>query len=101
MRISDWSSDVCSSDLFALSIACRSLDKGKVKHSKFQLFSQVFAQAYGQFECDVGMLSRESPQQLRQSGEQNILCDTQSHRSAPIRAREEIGSASCRERGCQ
>src|SRR3546814_15243377 len=26
---------------FALSIACRSLDKGKVKHSKFQLFSQV------------------------------------------------------------
>src|SRR3546814_2362995 len=85
MRISDWSSDVCSSDLFCLILALAHIVLGlarAVEHH-FREVGEAGNDAAGLFE-------------LLEVGDMLFELD-------PIVARDrpEIGRASCRERVCQ
>src|SRR3546814_4233935 len=74
MRISDWSSDVCSSDLIMAGLV---VDSGQPGHETFMFGMQQRINAY-QFLCAAGQ-----------------AC------AAAALATGEIGRASCRERVCQ
>src|SRR3546814_10066597 len=80
MRISDWSSDVCSSDLFA--------DRGAVAELGDRLAAVFEAEAFGDARADLALFP-----QLEQPRDIGAVA----HRLA----RDEIGRASCRERVCQ
>src|SRR3546814_2201002 len=89
MRISDWSSDVCSSDLFG-----RGLGEGEV------------AGAETHFEIALEERAHELGQGALEVGEAGVLVDQQAfdlveHRRMGLVAVGEIGRASCRERVCQ
>src|SRR3546814_7171406 len=77
MRISDWSSDVCSSDLFA-----QRLESVNIKTVEFR-------QNVGNFSAPTKEFGA-----AMHSGRI-------SHDGNPVLAWCEIGRASCRERGCQ
>src|SRR3546814_15708065 len=91
MRISDWSSDVCSSDLSAL---------------QAELVEQYFAELLGAADrerlageavdlaFDAQHLVREFARQPRQI----VAVD---HEAGALHRLDEIGRASCRERVCQ
>src|SRR3546814_6248575 len=79
MRISDWSSDVCSSDLVAF---CRMLG---------MKYPGVLSGPAPEFRRSVRLLLMRS----ESASDQDALI------SAPISPIPEIGRASCRERVCQ
>src|SRR3546814_10091935 len=80
MRISDWSSDVCSSDLL-LDIINDILDLAKIEVGKFELHDE---------DCDVAAVI---PSALR-------FVRDRAHASG-LKIEMQIGRASCRERVCQ
>src|SRR3546814_11568196 len=104
MRISDWSSDVCSSDLRSIpwTIAtARIRDRFTLRSGRHHFFDcRSFNPALPQhrvreqpFESRVLLLKRAQPLRLRylQATELGL----------PRIIGREIGRASCRERGCQ
>src|SRR3546814_1422745 len=46
MRISDWSSDVCSSDLIGWPEVCRDLERA-IEFDQSQLFSKIYSEEFG------------------------------------------------------
>src|SRR3546814_4116887 len=93
MRISDWSSDVCSSDLLDLSVP----DGQAVFHDLVRTAYAVTGNLRGDVPAKLGLtyetLGRVKPE---------IVCGhlTAYGRSGPRAAWPEIGRASCRERVC-
>src|SRR3546814_18373121 len=84
MRISDWSSDVCSSDLLAIPRLERA------RHVRLRTVAQDQGEAGDRVE---------RPQDERQADDlPQFLCRAFLRR---LRGRVEIGRASCRERVCQ
>src|SRR3546814_11719750 len=90
MRISDWSSDVCSSDLGEGAAADR-YDLGAIAH-QVHLHPPALAVVYGPVRKCVGV---EIGVQLAVGPYQVVLVESLGH-DFP-----EIGRASCRERVCQ
>src|SRR3546814_3010836 len=78
MRISDWSSDVCSSDLF------QRAGMAALRNKSLQLTGYLAALIHEQLDDTLHILSPSDPQQ----------------RGCQLSLRE-IGRASCRERVCQ
>src|SRR3546814_6659225 len=102
MRISDWSSDVCSSDLFAPRSRTRCLDRAAGGRIMTITPEEIAAFADGQMEGDakarVAAAVAADPQLARQVEAHRALAARLAGHFAPIL---EIGSASCRERVCQ
>src|SRR3546814_14348965 len=105
MRISDWSSDVCSSDLRALQA-----DAGERLQASelFHLYRRGEpGGAVGQVEGTAGGDSRRAGVSLQvvdiepQAGEVEAAGEAQRQRVAEHLVDSEIGTASCRERVCQ
>src|SRR3546814_3710370 len=86
MRISDWSSDVCSSDLVVLD----------------ELSHEVEVQLAGAGETDLDLLVAEPHEQLEHDA-LALGCHRIDERlvAVPQVDRTQIGRASCRERVCQ
>src|SRR3546814_2257777 len=86
MRISDWSSDVCSSDLFATY-------KGKGRSQTGKKIGRL------------GMLENKSRTEIGQLGEfgliDHLTKNIRLHQKSTEKGVGEIGRASCRERVCQ
>src|SRR3546814_1656075 len=94
MRISDWSSDVCSSDLL-VSLGCEGFDReglaAAITQSGRPVETVVIQQAGGtrsSIEAAVAAV-RRIQQQMRED-----------ERRVPMRLSDQIGRASCRERVC-
>src|SRR3546814_5066216 len=83
MRISDWSSDVCSSDLGANQIGMR---------------KRTLAMKWRDLLLPRGRLLADEAERLRRL--EDFFVQAEFHGSRD-RAGQEIGRASCRERGCQ
>src|SRR3546814_5916789 len=83
MRISDWSSDVCSSDLCLLVPVARLLHDGLARFDEVDL---------------PGDLVLDGPDQR---AERVQVLDLGPGAERLARTVDEIGRASCRERGCQ
>src|SRR3546814_19205472 len=102
MLISDWSSDVCSSDLFcglhAPDVVC--LQEIKVPSADFPAaavaaFGYPYIEVHGQKGYNgVAILSR----QPLQAPSKQIWCDRDDCRHLAVTVGGHIGSASCRER---
>src|SRR3546814_14671958 len=99
MRISDWSSDVCSSDLVADGLGFMFQDRGQLFTTKdghpniyapgkrpFQTIIPGFATKNGQPWLSFGVMGGD----MQPQGQAQIIIN-----------RIEIGRASCRERVCQ
>src|SRR3546814_1507171 len=98
MRISDWSSDVCSSDLFAERIAAK-YGFSRDDLDRFALESHHRAAAAttrGDFADEIVPLTIQTPE-----GEQQHKIDEGIRFDATLDGIGEIGRASCRERVCQ
>src|SRR3546814_7421027 len=95
MRISDWSSDVCSSDLGAIAILIRSIgtDNHRQPHTGVQMWADgvkpipAAALSVPDAEQLARMVSRGQPVRL--------------HLTLTSKMLKEIGRASCRERVCR
>src|SRR3546814_11914604 len=89
MRISDWSSDVCSSDLFEIG--------GQADHR-----DQNVRPGGGAIEIGFGRGRNPLPREIDAAGrvdrDRIAMAALQRHR---LHRRQEIGIASCRERVCQ
>src|SRR3546814_8549514 len=83
MRMSDWSSDVCSSDLIEILTANQRLEQSEADCGKLQRELDDTAADRNRLSFEQGFLERQ-------------LSDLKSERSVL-----EIGRASCRERVCQ
>src|SRR3546814_8359195 len=95
MRISDWSSDVCSSDLFALSIVDQR-HRG-LRHSRQQRYFSWVIHAQLENSRQVTVVQTQDRQRHA-----NIVIQISLGRQAALFAQgPEIGRASCRERVCQ
>src|SRR3546814_13743520 len=95
MRISDWSSDVCSSDLEVLAVLDWELST--IGHPLADL--AYFCLPYYLPADDLRGLRGECPESLGLPSEDEIkavYCRATGRSDLP-----EIGRASCRERGCQ
>src|SRR3546814_12755654 len=89
MRISDWSSDVCSSDLGELQAQCV-MTKAVLRVQRDRLSKGL----------DRGFFIPEPPFHDGQASERFRIIGAQVHRLLELIARK-IGRASCRERVCQ
>src|SRR3546814_15449277 len=85
MRISDWSSDVCSSDLDALRLGHLARHRGD----------------FGREEEHFGVAARELDAELADIGFAPAEARRQRQRHRPGAGIDENGRASCRERGCR
>src|SRR3546814_17134605 len=100
MRISDWSSDVCSSDLLA--VVQRLGDSGGEVEPRHLLVTDLGVQAH-----EFGPLERAAERDgVAERGQQDVaarLVRLRLDREADVVALvgDEIGRASCRERVCQ
>src|SRR3546814_8204941 len=95
MRISDWSSDVCSSDLLTEALKSTAIDVTKI------LSSEVSDTAWDAYlKGDRGVFARRAVKLIDNSEAREILslyqADDGFHASV-----NQIGRASCRERVCQ
>src|SRR3546814_16221116 len=88
MRISDWSSDVCSSDLLGLDDA----DIGFLYGTAFAVFYALFGVPLGRLAEVVDDHLRPAPRPFERIG---------AAEPAAGAGPDEIGRASCRERVCQ
>src|SRR3546814_3342080 len=83
MRISDWSSDVCSSDLAALAATLQEF-------------------CFGLEACEDVRRCALVPVELDVLGDRAVRIDAQrAHRTGEDETFDQIGRASCRERVCQ
>src|SRR3546814_11860343 len=110
MRISDWSSDVCSSDLYAVRL---SLDWQRPANDVIALRRRVMALRGGKTEVDVRYRGGKAACELEFGAEWKLrlddktLLDLQQWLGAACvrvhykRFHAQIGRASGRERGCQ
>src|SRR3546814_13524952 len=99
MRISDWSSDVCSSDLNParwkgnlIHLLPRRKNKKQVRHHPaipYEEMPDFMRQLRGRAAIAARAL------------ELTVLCATRTNETLKMKWSEEIGRASCRERGCQ
>src|SRR3546814_6570932 len=83
MRISDWSSDVCSSDLIgqhlkALAECVRGFDVGTIDHARQRIAHQSHAHAIEILDDQQSLAGGERIEQLRVFGREQLL--TQHHR---------------------
>src|SRR3546814_13740828 len=90
MRISDWSSDVCSSDLAALTDRPLAAVVGEFEGKGFAEFKQALT------EVAVARLGPMGEEMKRMVNDPQHV-DSVLHEGA-ARARDKIGRASCRER---
>src|SRR3546814_15837650 len=97
MRISDWSSDVCSSDLFGAQLA---LVSGLTQDARARKAAPVAKAREGDFNELQAVQIRDQPPR--------ILARLEPHRGrvglfekGVERDRRQLGRASCRERVCQ
>src|SRR3546814_15674995 len=101
MRISDWSSDVCSSDLYAASMIAAWASR-YLPPLVADLPQMEVAQGVSASETGAGALQLEI-----RSGEHRLLADEPvsvgglGSGMSPSELVAEIGRASCRERVCQ
>src|SRR3546814_12225612 len=100
MRISDWSSDVCSSDLLMLEVIGRcllgqSLDR---RESRCRARGKFSGPAFGRFvQLGFGHIAIGDPDRNRLLGRKEACVDQQRGRAARThRAREEIADAGVR-----
>src|SRR3546814_11389525 len=114
MRISDWSSDVCSSDLARLDVRTRQSEHGPVQigilaAGELRVESGPELQQGGDAPVD-GDLARawrqRAADQLQERGLAGAVSPDDADRLAPMDvevqcAQCQIGRASCRERVCQ
>src|SRR3546814_20242911 len=108
MRISDWSSDVCSSDLAAASGACRDrsgLRTMGLRWGRSWLSSPIggWSRDYPTIDTDA---SNASPRARRHSPQIQLLCYTLMDKfggSSAVKGQDhgKLGRESCRERVCQ
>src|SRR3546814_11181696 len=99
MRISDWSSDVCSSDLDFAGLHARPPDQGAVgrRIDGRKLRRGVVAETVGNSEDVPGIDHRL----FGEAAPRQACADPVARIQALDPVRRQIGSASCRERGCQ
>src|SRR3546814_14515850 len=107
MRISDWSSDVCSSDLPTLCLAARFDERGRKRlgwrlaapQHKLEDGIEALAFVDRAFDQRFGELER----QRGVAADQHAVAEQYGAAVRPEleMAAPEIGRASCRERGCQ
>src|SRR3546814_3185657 len=99
MRISDWSSDVCSSDLAA------HLDRGEALAAPFvdeQLRHVILVVAFDRRKLQRRLEQRVQDMKARLvRGKPGALLLHPAERPHRDRAVGQIGTASCRESGCQ
>src|SRR3546814_20777033 len=91
MRISDWSSDVCSSDLL-IKLA---IDRGSWREGVMDYHNKVSAGRRQWYGCKVW----NNYLRINSATKGFVNCGTTPKGSSV--ASNEIGRASCRERGCQ
>src|SRR3546814_18905606 len=113
MRISDWSSDVCSSDLATPDVAGQLLDRGIAYAPDYVVNAggiiNVSAEYLGEDESDVELrVAQIAPRvghllerAAREGRSPAAVADEMAEEVIAGAQREEIGQASCRERGCQ
>src|SRR3546814_17369072 len=94
MRISDWISYVCSSDLFALEATQRTAVDRKLEHPL--LAGAVLAHA-----PDLAAAPTADPLDQRPGRPQRRMIAGFQREPRRHLGRQQIGRASCRERGCQ
>src|SRR3546814_14127325 len=102
MRISDWSSDVCSSDLFVWPL--RISDQSAAKRNHVELFTfDAFSDFLDIVGNDCAACFKRSKQVFRQADATDRHQRLASQLFRPRRPRQvrKIGRASCRERVCQ
>src|SRR3546814_5386429 len=102
MRISDWSSDVCSSDLSSVGSRCRAQPSDASIFSR----SQSVLRSLGLWIATMRCLGRETLvvsnyDQLCRVPNRGQGAGATRPESTLGRSRVEIGRASCRERVCQ
>src|SRR3546814_12421591 len=108
MRISDWSSDVCSSDLVSLECVTNNRDE-VIQESVDLLYNWIVllsemgirpAEVWHEMErreAEYGMAGKLPKSEGGDGGRQ--ACSGKKKAGYPSGARPEIGSTSCRERG--
>src|SRR3546814_18470574 len=112
MRISDWSSDVCSSDLPAQNLGKHPLPRNDVVQPRYGQQNHAHDHTSeiqpGAFEETQHQLKGNAYEQAKHKGGHSqcqagphALADFMSYVSAHVRKAEKIGSASCMERVCQ
>src|SRR3546814_14047665 len=96
MRISDWSSDVCSSDLLARTTPGLSIRNGWGDSTKISI--RGIASSVG--TATTGIYIDDTPIQVRSLGAADLVANVYPE-VFDLERTEEIGRASCRERVCQ
>src|SRR3546814_2300499 len=100
MRISDWSSDVCSSDLFQLKAR---IEAGLLGGNDQRTDGRVFAKQRSlrpAHQLDMIEIDEVQPAEANM-GEEDIVDDEPDARFRAVIVGVEIGRASCWERVCQ
>src|SRR3546814_4651055 len=95
MRISDWSSDVCSSDLIVAIEAVAEIDRLDIEHDERSPDRHAMA---GLELRRIGALIAALPAKCREAF---VLRKVQGLSQREIAGRMQIGRASCRGRVCQ
>src|SRR3546814_15485914 len=97
MRISDWSSDVCSSDLNPAAVAAAALCVRRAAVAATRAHATAIADAWRRF---ISVAGRDIA--ARSAGEHRAAVAAQRHVFGDRRlgARRQIGRSSCRERVC-
>src|SRR3546814_15965462 len=95
MRISDWSSDVCSSDLLTALAGKRGAHAERVEHppARARHRRRATIETGRQHMIGIGGIDDDRRQTMR--------IERDAERTADQPAAQKIGRASCRERACQ
>src|SRR3546814_19175301 len=109
MRISDWSSDVCSSDLIILARFAESIRRGiaACDHSETvgeRLVTASVGVAEVRPACDFKQLYRLADEALydaKRGGRNRIAVQRRQSSAGRAYGRGGVGRASCRDRGCE
>src|SRR3546814_7174362 len=97
MRISDWSSDVCSSDLMAANLAVTGRIRRQAKLRMQTPDSALDAAGLGQQDAEIAPPAQQDSQDIAEARIVQAFGEEADHR----RETREIGRASGRERGLQ
>src|SRR3546814_3904377 len=97
MRISDWSSDVCSSDLLSVGVGLGETLRHDERHVRTDLADRIDDEAIGILQLDLEALVVDRCDGF--DGLEQLLAHPVA--LAPALERREIGRASCRASVCQ